>query len=295
MDKLKAITIFVEIAEQGSMSAAASSLGVVNSVVSKNLSELESWLGRKLIFRSTRNLRLTQDGLIYLEQCRKILGEVAWLEASTRENDQLVSGHLRLTAPTYLGQKMLAPVIASFTKTYPHVTLELILSDDFKDMIDEGFDAAFRVSQMPDSGFISRRLGKVRLLTVASHAYLEGAGTPVSPKELKEHLCLLENSPSHQQLWRYSSRRRGQSSVQVSGAISASSGQMVKALCAQGLGVAQLPDFMVGEELSRDELVEILPQHVLENFYIHMLYHQNATGNAALKAVVEHFVASLQS
>ena len=294
MDKLKAITIFVEIAEQGSMSAAARSLGVVNSVVSKNLSELENWLGRKLIFRSTRNLRLTQDGLIYLEQCRKILDEVGWLEASTREHDQPVSGHLKLTAPTYLGQKMLAPVIASFTKTYPQVTLELILSDDFKDMIDEGFDAAFRVSQMPDSGFISRRLGKVRLLTVASPEYLKRAGTPLSPKDLKEHQCLLENSPSRQLLWRYNSRRRGQSSVQVSGAISTSSGQMVKALCAQGLGVAQLPDFMVGEELSRDELVEILPQHALENFYIHMLYHQKATGNAALKAVVEHFVASLQ-
>jgi DNA-binding transcriptional LysR family regulator len=97
MDKLKAMAIFVEIADQGSMSAAARSLGVVNSVVSKNLNELEDWLGRKLVFRSTRNLRLTQDGVTYLEQCCKILDEVAWLEARTREQDQAVSGHLRLT------------------------------------------------------------------------------------------------------------------------------------------------------------------------------------------------------
>ena len=93
MDKLKAIAIFVEIADQGSMSAAARSLGVVNSVVSKNLNELESWLGRKLVFRSTRNLRLTQDGVTYLEQCRRILDDVAWLEASTKKQDQIVSGH----------------------------------------------------------------------------------------------------------------------------------------------------------------------------------------------------------
>jgi LysR family transcriptional regulator for bpeEF and oprC len=294
MDKLKAMTIFVEIADQGSMSAAARSLGVVNSVVSKNLNELEHWLGRKLVFRSTRNLRLTQDGVTYLEQCRKILGEVARLEARTREQDQAVSGHLRLTAPTYLGQKILAPIIASFTRSHPNVTLELILSDDFKDMVDEGFDAAFRVSQMPDSGFISRRMGRVRLLTVASPDYLKIAGTPVAPRDLKEHQCITENGSSRQQLWRFSSRKKTQSSVQVGGRVSASTGHMVRELCLQGLGIAQLPDFIVKENLDRGEFVEVLPQHTLENFFIHMLYHQNATGNVALKAVVEYFVSSLE-
>jgi LysR family transcriptional regulator for bpeEF and oprC len=294
MDKLKAMTIFVEIADQGSMSAAARRLGVVNSVVSKNLNELEHWLGRKLVFRSTRNLRLTQDGVTYLKKCRNILDEVAWLEARTREQDQVVAGHLRLTAPTYLGQKILAPIIASFTRAHPNVTLELILSDDFKDMVDEGFDAAFRVSQMPDSGFISRRMGRVSLLTVGSPDYLKSAGTPLAPKDLKEHQCIPENGSSRQQLWRFASRRKAQSSVHVSGRVSASTGHMVKELCLQGLGIAQLPDFMVNESLDRGELIEILPQHKMVNFYIHMLYHQNATGNAALKAVVEHFVSSIE-
>lgn len=293
MDKLKAMTIFAEIADQGSMSAAARSLGVVNSVVSKNLNELENWLGRKLVFRSTRNLRLTQDGVTYLAQCRKILDEVALLEASTREQDRAVSGHLKLTAPTYLGQQMLAPAIASFTRAHPNVTLELIISDDFKDMVDEGFDAAFRVSQMPDSGFISRRMSKVRLQTVASPVYLKRVDIPVTPKDLKKHQCILENSRSQQQLWRFNSHRKAQSNVQVSGTTSASSGQMVKALCTQGLGIAQLPDFMVGDELSRGDLVELLPQFALDNFFIHMLYHQNTAGNTALKAIVEHLVSSL--
>jgi LysR family transcriptional regulator for bpeEF and oprC len=294
MDKLKAMAIFVEIADQGSMSAAARRLGVVNSVVSKNLNELEHWLGRKLVFRSTRNLRLTQDGVTYLEQCRKILDEVAWLEARTREQDQVIAGHLRLTAPTYLGQKILAPMIASFTRGHPNVTLELKLSDDFKDMIDGGFDAAFRVSQMPDSGFISRRMGRVKLLAVASPEYVKSAGTPVAPKDLKEHQCILETGSSRQQAWRFASRKKAQSSVQVSGRVSASTGHMVKELCLQGLGIAQLPDFIVKENLDRGEFVEVLPQYALGNFFIHMLYHQNATGNVALKAIVEHFVSSLE-
>jgi LysR family transcriptional regulator for bpeEF and oprC len=293
MDKLKAMAIFAEIADQGSMSAAARSLGVVNSVVSKNLGELENWLGRKLVFRSTRNLRLTQDGVTYVEQCRKILDEVAWLEASTREQDQAVSGHLKLTAPTYLGEQILAPVLASFSRAHPNVTVELNLSDDFKDMVDEGFDVAFRVSQMPDSGFISRRMSKVSLQTVASPEYLKGTDIPLTPKDLKEHQCILEKSHTRQQLWRFNSRRKAQSNVQVSGTISASSGQMVKALCTQGLGIAQLPDFMIGDELSRGDFVELLPQYALDNFFIHLLYHQNATSNIALKAIVEHLVSSL--
>ena len=295
MDKLKAIAIFVEIADQGSMSAAARSLGVVNSVVSKNLNELEKWLGRKLVFRSTRSLRLTQDGVTYLEQCRKILDEVDWLEAKTSEQDQTISGHLRLTAPAYLGQRILAPVIADFTKIHTKVTLELILSDDFRNMVDEGFDAAIRVSQMPDSGFIARKIGKVKLITVASPEYLEQAGIPVTPKELKEHQCITENSSSRKQVWRYASSRKSQAGVQVSGRLSTSTGSMVKALCLQGLGIAQLPNFMVFEELDRGELVELLPRHALENFYIHVLYHQNSMGNIALKAVVEHFASSLKN
>ena len=118
------------------MSAAARSLGVVNSVVSKNLSELESWLGKKLVFRSTRNLRLTQDGVTYLEQCRKILDEVAWLEAKSKEQDKVISGHLRLTAPAYLGHKTLAPAIASFSEDHPNVTLDVSISDDFRYMVE---------------------------------------------------------------------------------------------------------------------------------------------------------------
>jgi LysR family transcriptional regulator for bpeEF and oprC len=294
MDKLKAMTIFVEIADQGSMSAAARSLGVVNSVVSKNLTELESWLGRKLVFRSTRNMRLTQDGVTYLDQCRKILEQVSWLEAKTSEQDKAVAGHLRITAPAYLGHKLLPSAIATFTDEYPNVTVELMLGDDFKDMVDEGIDIALRISQMPDSGFISRRIGRVSLLTVAHPDYIAAKGVPVVPKDLKEHLCLTEKSSSRKQLWRFASRKKSQSTVQVNGNVSASTGEMVKALCVRGLGVAQLPDFLVSEEIERGNLVELLEDYALDNFYIHLLYHQKATGSLALRAAVDHLTSSLK-
>ena len=293
MNKLKAIAIYVEIAEQGSMSAAARSLGVVNSVVSKNLSELESWLGKKLVFRSTRNLRLTQDGVTYLDQCRKILDEVAWLEAKSKEQDKVISGHLRLTAPAYLGHKTLAPAIASFREDHPNVTLDVSISDDFRDMVEAGFDVALRVSQMPDSGFIAKKISQVRLLTVAAPGYLSTSGTPMIPRELQEHSCILENSTNQQQLWRFASRKKSQSNVQVKGPIAASTGLMAKELCLQGLGVAQLPDFMVKKDLKRGALVELLEEYALKSFYVHLLYHQNATGNLALRKLVDHLQSSL--
>ena len=144
------------------------------------------------------------------------------------------------------------------------------------------------------SGFISRRVGKVRLLTVATPGYLESAGKPIAPKDLQGHRCIPESGSSRAQLWRFASRSKAQSTVHIGGSVSASTGHMVKELCLQGLGIAQLPDFMVSADVDRGELVEILPQHALDNFFIHMLYHQNATGNIALKAVVQHLVSSLE-
>lgn len=293
MNKLKAMAIFVEIAEQESMSAAAKNLGVVNSVVSKNLNELEQWLGRKLIFRTTRSLKLTQDGMTYLGQCQKILAEVASLEERTLSQDSIVSGHLKLTAPVYLGEKLLAPIVATFTSAYPNVALEIVLSDEFKDMVDEGFDIAFRVSQMPDSSYISRRLSKVRIVTVATPLYLDSAPALAKPKDLKEHFCILENSSSQKKLWRFKSRSKAQANVQVGGPISAGTGQLVKALCLESLGVAQLPDFIVEDEIQRGLLIEQLPEYALDNFYIHMLYHQHSTGKNAIRATIDHFVSSL--
>ena len=127
MDKLKAISIFVEIADHGSMSAAARSLGVVNSVVTKNLNELESWLGKKLVFRSTRNLRLTQDGMNYLAECRAILQQVDQLETHARLDEQVVQGRVKLTAPFYLGQRIFSPLLADMYAKFPQIQLDLVL------------------------------------------------------------------------------------------------------------------------------------------------------------------------
>ncbi|MGF1760648.1 LysR family transcriptional regulator [Photobacterium sagamiensis] len=293
MDKLKAMAIFVEIAEQGSMSAAARKLSVVNSVVSKNLTELETWLGRKLIYRSTRNMRLTQDGHKYLVQFRDILNSINKLEIPADEEEQGVQGVVKITAPIYIGQEMLVPHLPDFHQQFPLVKLHVVLSDDFEDMIDQGFDVALRASQMLDSSFISRSLSRVSLTLVASPDYIQKYGAPSSPKELKMHHCLIEGDLDAQKRWRFKNRNNEQMTVAVDGSIYTNSGGSIKQLCEKGLGIAQLPYFFVDESIASGKLVEMLPEYALDNFYLHLLYHQKGTRNRAIKAVVEYFVTQL--
>ncbi|MCU7929789.1 MAG: LysR family transcriptional regulator [Candidatus Thiodiazotropha sp. (ex Codakia rugifera)] len=287
MNKLKAIEIFVEIADQGSMAAAARSLGVVNSVITKNLNELEGWLGRKLIFRSTRKMRLSKDGLEYLEECRHILESVHNLEAKGRKDEDIIYGEVKITAPIYLGQYVFAPLIAEYHKTFPEVSINLILSDDFKDMIDEGFDIAIRASQMPDSSFVSKRLQKASLVVVANNQYIEKHGAPSSPKDLRNHACLIEDDSDNRRRWRFKGKGEKQNSVSINGKIRVNYGGMIKAVCKKGLGIAQLPDFMVQNEIKNNELVRLLPDYELDNFFIHLLYHKRSTTNRAIKSVID--------
>lgn len=295
MDKLKTIAIFVEIADQGSMSAAARSLGVVNSVITKNLNELESWLDKKLVFRSTRNLRLTQDGMNYLAECRVILNQVERLESKAHLDQTVVQGNVNIAVPFYLGQYLFAPLMAGFHQAYPLIKVNLVLSDSFEDMVDEGFDIALRASQMHDSSFISRRLQPVSLKLVASSSYLQEHGEPSSPKVLKNHQCIVEGYSGDRRRWRFKNKNGKQTSVSVDGNFRVNYGGMVKALCIQGLGIAQLPDFFVEEELSAGRLVELLPEYTLDNFYIHLLYHQKSTTNKVVKSVIDYVIERARS
>jgi LysR family transcriptional regulator for bpeEF and oprC len=168
------------------------------------------------------------------------------------------------------------------------ININLVLSDNFEDMVDEGFDIALRASQMPDSSFVSRRLKPISLKLVASSNYLGEHGAPSSPKGLKDHQCIIEGNTGDKRRWRFRNKNGKQASVSVNGNFRVNYGGMVKALCIEGLGIAQLPDFMVAEELNTERLVELLPEYALDNLYIHLLYHQKSTTNNAVKAVIDY-------
>lgn len=276
------------------MAAASRSLGVVNSVVSKNLKELEGWLGTKLLFRSTRHLRLTPDGQAYLPECREILRRCEQLEASALEQASLVKGKVRVTAPLYLGQNILVPVLADFLRGHTDVDLEIILDDKFQNITEQGFDIAFRVSQLPDSSYLARKLSTVKVKLVASPGYINARGLPRSLAELRNHSCIVEAAPGQRQRWKLQGSSGRTVTVTPAGHYQANNGNAVKAFCCNGLGIAQLPDFFVDQDIADGELVEILPETSLENYYLHLLYHRRPAKNDAIRAVIDHVCAHFQ-
>ena len=288
MDKIKAIRIFVEVANCGSFSGAALRLGIVNSVVSKNVSELERWLGTKLVYRSTRTMRLTQDGMALLPELQTILNQIQTLEQKAGESGGALHGSVAMTAPVYLGQHHLLPIVTEFKVLNPEVNIYLNLSDDRYNIIQEGYDLALRVSQMPDSDFISRRLGTMVLKLVASPSYLSTFGKPASPQELKDHQCLIEGERVENARWRFLGKDQHIFTVAVHGNNHSNLGEAIRDFCIAGLGIAQLPSFFVDKAIAEGSLIEILPEYALDSFHIHLLYQKAASSNAAIGALIEH-------
>ena len=198
MDKLKAFESFVSVATKGSLTAAAKAEGVAPAIMGRRLDALEEHLGVKLLVRTTRRITLTHEGSAFLEDCQRLLADVANAEASVSEGGVKASGHLRITAPAGFGRRHVAPLVPRFRELHPDVTISLNLSDRVVDLAGEGFDCAVRVGDMPDSSLVSVRLADNRRLCVATPRYLQQHGTPRHPTELARFDCLTLSSDASQ-------------------------------------------------------------------------------------------------
>ncbi|MDX2321001.1 MAG: LysR family transcriptional regulator [Moritella sp.] len=289
MDKLKAMTIFNAIVEEASMSGAARRLGIANSVVSKNLNELETWLGRKLIYRSTRSLKLSLEGQTYYDKIKDIVMAVDSLEhPDNLENIDLI-GSVKMTAPVMMGKRLCQHILPKFHAEFPGVHLNILLADDFNDMVEEGIDIALRVSKLPDSNFIAKKLGKQALRLVTSLDYVEKFGAPLSPESLNKHVCIIDNSVANPKRWGFSNTDGGISSVHIDGPIEVNDAECVVNLCEAGVGLAQVPEIFVNESIRQGRLIELLPEKTME-FDISILYHQKSTGSPIIKAVIDFII-----
>jgi len=293
MDKFKAMTIFSAVVEEGTMSAAARRLGIANSVVTKNLNQLEHWLDRKLIYRSTRNLQLSQEGRLYYQQIKEIIHSVEKLESPANLDHQTMTGSIKITSPVIFGKQLLSPLIPVFHSEYPGIKIELILHDDFDDLVKDGFDLALRVSRLPDSNFIAKRLQSMRLRVVASPAYIKLHGAPSLPESLSRHICLIDQSVGNAKRWNFISLQGDNVSVPVYGPLSVNNAECIAQLCTDGIGVTQLPEIFVNDLIKSGHLVELLPEYAIDDFYISLLYHQKGTTNPATRAFIDYLTENL--
>lgn len=258
MDRLKQIESFVSVAAKGSLTAAANAEGVAPAVIGRRIDALEARLGVKLLLRTTRRISLTHEGSAFLESCQRLLAELANAEASVSAGGVRASGYLRITAPGGFGRRHVAPLVPHFTALHPDVNLSLNLSDRVVDIINEGFDCAVRVGDLPDSSLVSVRLADNRRLCVAAPAYLKRAGTPKHPGELMRHACLtLSSDASQTRGWAFSIEG-ALTHLRPGGRLDCNDGQVLHDWCAAGLGIAWRSTWEVSSEVASGALASVL-------------------------------------
>jgi DNA-binding transcriptional LysR family regulator len=274
MDRLTQIETFVAVVAKGSQTAAAAAEGVAPAIIGRRIDALEERLGVKLLRRTTRRITLTHEGSAFLEDCQRILAEIANAEASVSAGGVKASGHLRVTSPAGFGRRHVAPLVPGFLAQHPEVSLSLNLSDRIVDIVNEGFDCAIRVGDLPDSSLVSMRLADNRRQCVASPEYLARAGTPKTPADLQRHECLALSSDA--------SQTRGWAFLvdgqvihhRPAGRLDCSDGQVLHEWCLAGLGVAWRSTWEVQRDIAEGRLVELLAEHAAPPNGIYAVFPQ---------------------
>ena len=258
MDRLKQIETFVAAATRGSLTAAAVAEGIAPAVIGRRIDALEQRLGVKLLLRTTRRITLTHEGSAFLEDCQRLLGDLANAEASVSAGGVKASGHLRITAPAGFGRRHVAPLVPAFLAQHPEVSLSLNLSDRVVDIVNEGFDCAVRVGDLPDSSLVSVRLADNRRLCVATPEYLQRAGTPATPSELSRHACLsLSSDASQTRGWAFLVDG-AVTHLRPAASLDCSDGQVLHEWCLRGLGIAWRSTWEVQSDVASGKLVALL-------------------------------------
>ena len=262
MDKLKQLESFVSVATRGSLTAAATAEGVAPAIMGRRLDGLEQRLGVKLLVRTTRRISLTHEGSAFLEDCQRLLADLANAEASVSAGGVKASGHLRITAPAGFGRRHVAPLVPRFREQHADVTISLNLSDRVVDLAGEGFDCAVRVGDMPDSSLVSVRLADNRRLCVATPTYLRHHGTPAQPSDLSRFDCLtLSSDASQTRGWAFKLPKGDGSELiylKPGGPLNCSDGQVLHDWCLAGYGIAWRSTWEVEAEIAAGALVALL-------------------------------------
>jgi DNA-binding transcriptional LysR family regulator len=282
------ISEFVAVAELQSFTKAAKQLGISVAQVSRNIAELEATLAIKLLYRSTRSVSLTEEGLLYLQHCRHL---VASLEEANRTLANLKAtprGQIKLTAPVFYGETRIAPLLHDFMQQYPDTDLDLQLTNHKLDLVQGGFDLAIRLGTLESSSLIARKLASRTQYVVASPAYLAKHGTPQNLTDLTQHQCLTGTVAQ----WRFMQQGK-LVQFKPQGRIVCNSGVALMDAALKGLGLVQLPDYYVGSKLQSGELVAVLNQLRQPDDGIWAIYPQNRHLSAKVRVLVDYLAAKL--
>jgi DNA-binding transcriptional LysR family regulator len=266
MDKLKAIEVFIEVAQGLSFSGAAQRLGMAKGNVTKHIAWLEQSLGVQLLTRTTKSVSLTESGLSLLENGRELLDRVESVDAAVRQSVKEPKGMLRLGAPPSFGAFHLVPIITAFSSAHPDIQVVLYLDDGRTDLVAEGLDMSVRIAtSLKDTSQVAQRLAVVPQLLVASPDYLRRRGTPQTIADLAAHECMVHALKSPTNIWTFmadaqGSGASGKTTVRVHGSIRANYGDPLRHAAMLGHGISMHPTYMVMQDIQEGRLVSVLPQ-----------------------------------
>lgn len=261
MKGLQQFVAFAETAKLGNFAAASRELGVAPSTLAKAVARLEQGLGVKLFNRTTRQVRLTPDGERLYQRCQRVLAEVEELQADAAGTSGIVAGVLKVDAPIVWGMRKLVPMLGRLTREHPGLQLDLRLNDGFADLVRDGIDLAVRVGRLQDSTLVARRIDWQEMVLCASPRYIEEHGTPRRLDDLQRHVAIVFRMPAsgRNRPWQFARRDGEMVEMNPPSRMRINDGQgIVVALC-EGMGMCQIPEYMVADELAAGRLVELLP------------------------------------
>ena len=288
LDRLMSMEVFIKAVDTGSFAAAARQLAMSPQMVAKHVAALEERLGARLLRRTTRQQGLTEVGRVYAERCRLLLEQAEAAHALVDAAQATPRGRLRISAPTTFGAHTLVPLVTAYLREHPGVEIELALTDRFVDLVEEGFEVAFRIGALADSSLVSRSLAPYRLAACAAPDYLRRQGTPRHPADLADHDCLgyaYWPRPA-ESVWPF--QRDGVThKVEVRSRLQIDSGEALLAAALDGFGVVLCAEDVLREAMQAGRLVRVLADYAPPSRPVHLLYQRDHLRTPKLRSFID--------
>ncbi|KAA9370035.1 LysR family transcriptional regulator [Ochrobactrum quorumnocens] len=294
-ERFNGIRAFVQAEQSGSFSAASTVLGLSQSAVSKSVARLEDRLGVRLFHRTTRSLSLTDEGRVYLESCRRALEELANAEIALSSRIAVPSGRVRINLPDLFGRKCVAPLLMQLAQAHPQLHFEVSFENRVVNLIEEGYDLAVRIGDLPDStDLISKRVGQQDVIICASPSYISAYGKPSKLSNVQEHFCVTQFRGGRNEPWVVLNENGEKVRCDIRSNHSFAAFDMIVDAAIAGLGLVQVPRWLVEDELLSGALVQVLPDMRTPSLPIHIIWLGGRVLASRVRATIDAIANGLR-
>ena len=294
MNRFHLMTVFVAVVDTQGFAGAARKLAISPPAVTRAINELENHLGLRLLTRTTRTVRVTDAGERYVQDCRRILAEIAEADESVTGLHSAPRGRLTLTAPVLFGGLFVTPIVTEYLQRYPKVTAACLFLDRVVNLLDEGVDVGIRIGELPDSSLQAIRVGQVRRMICAAPAYLKEHGYPLTPDDLHQHAIVSASSVTPHPEWRLIDNGAVRS-VRLQARMTTTTNDSALAAVVGGFGVTQLLSYQVAAHLREGRLQRVLSEFEGEPLPVHVVHREGRQASQRVRAFIDLTVARLRA